>query len=175
MQTVFVTSQNYVEAEPRLTNISTNQNNPTQAPYMMAISYPRHGCSSSVITARAELVEYLNNSLPSMYIVKTPIPMEKCTAEHLVNMPIHKSTLGTKNWDCLPLNRTFELGGNLDFSLIHRRIEIHVSCTNSCPLSFCGSAVVHQLASKINAHNLNAPFQYYLQKDYLDVGYNIFN
>jgi hypothetical protein len=87
METVFIAEQTLVNLEPPLTNVSTYQKDPNQAPYMMAIELLQRDCYTAEFGVTANLVEYLNNSLPSWYRVDTPIPLEFCTAEHMVNLP----------------------------------------------------------------------------------------
>jgi len=74
----------------------------------------------------------------------------------MVNLPKlweQADTLGINSWYCLPLNQTFQMGGNVEFSPEHHRIDLTIYCYDACPVSTCGSAIIYQLASKINPEN----------------------
>lgn len=63
---------------------------------------------------------------------------------------------------CLPLNKTYIIGGSLEVSDVYKYIKIKIQCDNPCDVGNCGSIKVFQLNSLINADS-QQPFEYELK------------
>jgi hypothetical protein len=161
-----------------MTEISTNQNDPLHSPYMMAIAFQDRGCTNASRTLNVWYITYhLNGSYLNQYETKERIPMEPCTPEHFSNIPQIKDkaqNLGINNWQCLPLNKEIYLGGRLDISNITTSLQVEIICDVTCPIDYCGSAMVYQINSFINP-NVQEPFEYFLTRNDLDISANTFN
>ena len=159
MTTFFFAAETQVDVEPRMTTISTFQNDQTNAPYMITTGFREGGCASTkTVKAYYYSITDLLSNTPS--INATEIPLERCTAEHFSVVPSLREkilTVGISNVMCLPLNRTFEIGGSFELSNTWKGLLFQFNCTQSCGINNCGSITINQLNSLLNPNNGN-PF-----------------
>ena len=66
---------------------------------------------------------------------------------------------------CLPLNQTYEVGGDLIFSNTFKTLGAQITCNRSCHVNSCGNLVLYQVSSNINPSNSESPVEYSLQRD----------
>ena len=110
---------------------------------------------------------YKNQNLSS----STPIDLVDCTIEHfrqVSSVTENYEILKQRNWKCLPLNVSFEIGGDWDVSSTYKALAVHAECHPSCGVGTCGTMVVYQLQSVINV-NQKEPIQYILSRDDIEV------
>ena len=75
---------------------------------------------------------------------------------------------------CLPLNKTFEIGGSFQLSNSWKGILFQFNCTQSCGVNNCGSITINQLNSYLNPNSVN-PFEYYLERNDIDISDRTWN
>lgn len=66
-------------------------------------------------------------------------------------------------WLCLPLNRTFEIVGDIKLSKLYKSIQFGYTCLRTCSQGTCGIPLIYQLTSLINPHDNQQPFEYFLK------------
>ena len=107
MQTYFFESETIINIEPKMTIISTFQNDSNYSPYMITTGFRSAGCASTkTVKAYYYQVENLLSGSPT--INSSEIILEQCTAEHFSIVPSLSEKIqqvGIGNVMCLPLNK----------------------------------------------------------------------
>lgn len=92
--------------------------------------------------------------------------LETCTSEHFKLLPgtLSKITQWTTNTvKCLPLNRSFNIGGSTVSGGTERYLQFRLSCPPSCTGS-CGTVEIFTQNTNINAINTDKIYNHYLQR-----------
>lgn len=66
-------------------------------------------------------------------------------------------------WLCLPLNRTFEVRGDMKLSSLYKSLQFGYTCLKTCSDGTCGIPLIYQLTSLINPNDNDQPFEYFLK------------
>ena len=129
---------------------------------MLAVRSVSHQCSDPPIVS-ANHYTYVRQSLNNSFSV----PLENCTAAHFSKIPYisqNYQILSQRNWMCLPLNSTFEIGGDWDINDVYKSLAIHGQCNSTCGTGPCGTLAIYQLHTTINVNQFE-PIQYSLTRD----------
>ena len=167
--TIVSTSQAKVDLEPPMINISTNMQDYKYFPYMLALGYYQdihyNSTGSAVAEHRTHTGAYSN---PNRTLTQVPIALETCTTEHfkvVPNINTMQHTWGISNWMCLPLNQTWEIGGDYELSALYKSIQVNLTCTYSQNNVDCGYYKLYTLNSFINPIDPVNPSTYYISQD----------
>jgi hypothetical protein len=169
MTTVISSSASTMTLLPPMTTVSTYQDGLLAEPYMLALGYYKDMFYNSTAAAAAYYVEVQGPySDPNRTIKYTPISLEPCTAQHfsaIPNIVADQTTWGIANWVCLPLNQTWQVGGDYELSTNYKRIQVNISCTFSENHVDCGYYKLYTLNTFINPSDALQPSTYYISQD----------
>lgn len=155
--------------EPPMINISTSMHDSQYFPYMLALGYYQdihyNSTASAVGEHRIHTGAY---SSANRTLTQHPIVLEPCTAAHFAvvpNIETMQYTWGISYWMCLPLNKTWEIGGDYELSSLYKSIQLNLSCTYSQNFVDCGYYKLYTLNSFINPTDPISPSTYYISQD----------
>jgi hypothetical protein len=74
-------------------------------------------------------------------------------------------TWNISNWMCLPINMTWEIGGDFELSTLYKSLQLNLSCTYAQNYVDCGFYKIYTLNSFINPTDPTKPSTYYISQD----------
>ena len=170
MTTIFASQQTYISPLPSFINMTTSYTDPSMDQFMFGIRPASYGDANNLALSDFDLVVFYMNqtydsNIKSFKMTYTYELLEKCTSSHFFKLSAQNNNV--KNWDqsdlwCLPINRTYELGGTQLGSWKYLTISAMCKTTNCKNLNYTLVFEAYTLNTFINSINGSNPFTSYM-------------
>lgn len=125
--------------------------------------------STDLYNVTARYVTKMYNNSTSTYIFSSLlVPMEKCTPHHFARVSYSKENfynIGITNWACIPLNKSFQIGGNI-FVDDTKYLVVEIKCRDENPKCTNRTFTTQLLTLNtfVNPNNDTQPFLAYFNR-----------